>query len=44
MDASPQGQNYNYGNKSFKMVSMAKYVGASHWPQGKSVAEINHPN
>ena len=39
-----QYQNNKYENKSLKMVSMAKYVGASHWPQGKSVAESNHPN
>ena len=46
MDApvSPQDQNNNHENKYLKMISMAKYVGASHWPQGKSVAESNHPN
>ena len=46
MDApvSPQVQNNNYETKPLKMASMAKYVGASHWPQGKSVDESNHPN
>ena len=32
MDAPvlPQDQNDNHDNKSLKMISMAKYVGASH--------------